>query len=165
MTKLHRNIWNAKVLLEMCEMQKYLTFEVVVCFCCTERASVFCVRCLWRGEAESRIQAIKTFGVSSPQAGNSHQNTSKSDKKWGMTRIKKQMTATLIQRKTYPFPDKNESYSQLLHVRSNGDRKLKHVLYSRSRPQLQKCFCISHVSSKTFVFHIFLCNFETFFFH
>ena len=24
-------------------------------------------------------------------------------------------------------------------------------------------FCISHISSKTFVFHIFLCNFETFF--
>ena len=26
-------------------------------------------------------------------------------------------------------------------------------------------FCISHISSKTFAFHIFLCNFDTFFFH
>ena len=28
-----------------------------------------------------------------------------------------------------------------------------------------KYFCISHISSKTFAFHIFLCNFDTFFFH
>ena len=41
-----------------------------------------------------------------------------------------------------------ESYSQLLHVRGNGHRKLKHVLYSRSRPQLQKW--------DTFAFHMFL---------
>ena len=111
-------------------MQKYPTFEVVVCY--TQHASVFCVRCLWRGAAESRIQAIKTFGVSSPRAGNSHQNTSKSDKKWGMTRAKKQMAVTLTQQISISWQEWSPTHTRGLSYFCTNNISPKIIQYKLS---------------------------------